>query len=77
MHMIKSVMLSRIITRYSMFAALRAAEQKLRTAARAGRVPIVAGIALGALIGWVAAGFVGALIGGILGAVVIDSYKRQ
>ena len=74
--MIKGMMLSRIITRYSLFAALRAAEQKLRIAARAGRVPIAAGIALGALIGYIAAGFIGVVIGGVLGAVVIDSYKK-
>ena len=77
MHMIKGMMLSRIITRYSMFAALRGVEQKLRTAARAGKVPIAAGVALGVLIGYIAAGFIGVVIGGVLGAIVIDSYKRQ
>lgn len=74
--MIKSMVISRIFTHYSMLMALKAADHKLRTTARAGRVPIIVGIVAGAVTGWLIAGFLGVLIGGVVGLIIIDTYRQ-
>lgn len=75
--MVKGILLSRMVTRYSMFMALRAAEQELRSAAKAGKIPIAAGITVGIVVGWFISGFIGAFIGGLSGAIVINAYRRK
>ena len=74
--MFKGIVLSRILARYSVFMAIRAAEQKFRAAARAGRIPVAAGVIAGAVMGWLIAGFMGAIVGALAGALVVDSYRQ-
>ena len=74
--MFKGIVLSRILARYSVFMAIRAAEQKFRAAARVGRVPIAAGIIAGAAIGWLISGLIGAVVGALAGLLLVDSYKQ-
>ena len=75
--MIKGMVISRIITRYSVIMALRAAEQELRDASKAGKIPIIAGLAAGVVAGWFIYGLLGAVIGGAAGAAVIHAYKKK
>jgi len=75
--MIKGILASKIIARYSIMMALQAANQELREAARAGKIPVIAGAAAGGVLGFAIYGIIGALIGGAAGAVVIHSYKKK
>jgi uncharacterized protein YcfJ len=76
LNMVKGVMMYKILTRYSIFMAIRAGEQKLRSVARDGKVPIFVGVVAGAIMGYFIAGLLGAGIGSVAGAIVIDSYKK-
>ena len=75
--MIKGMIISKIITRYSIIMALRAAEQEIREAAKAGKIPVAAGAVAGVIFGWLVYGFIGAGIGGAAGAVIIHAYKKK
>jgi len=76
--MIKSVFISKIITRHCIFLALKAAEHELKAYARAHKIPIIAGVTAGGIIAWLlSSSVVGALIGGLLGALVIHSHRRH
>ena len=75
--MIKGVLISKIITRYSIIMALRAAEQEVREAAKAGKIPVAAGAVAGVIFGWLIYGIIGAAIGGVAGATIIHAYKKK
>jgi ABC-type xylose transport system permease subunit len=75
--MVKGLVLSSILSRYSVFMALKAADQKLRAAARAGEVPVIVGVAAGVIVGWLIAGLIGSLVGGVMGAFIVDAYRPQ
>ena len=76
--MIKSIAISRIIARYSIGMALRAAEKEIRAYAKAGKIPVIAGVAAGGILSWLLSGnIVGAIIGGAAGAIIIHAYKKK
>jgi len=75
--MIQSIVISRIVARYSIIMALKAAEQEIKTYARTGRIPVIAGLAAGVIVGRLISGVIGAVIGVVSGAMIIHAYRHK
>ena len=71
-----SAFISRMTTN-AVLTMVKAAERDIEQSAETGEIPITFGVLAGVVAGGLMAGFGGAVIGGIAGAVIVNIFRRS